>query len=86
MDEDSENAPNQTSSSSGSAGTAVSDGYRKVGVEHPKYVEREHDELLAAEETKRKAGGDEEEHGRDEVFQENRTRSEAEHGVEDDGS
>ena len=33
-------------------------------MEHPKDVEREHDELLAAEETKRKAEGDEE-HGRD---------------------
>ena len=40
MDEDSENSPNQSSSSSFCAGTAVSGRKRKSRVEHPKDVGR----------------------------------------------
>ena len=44
MDEDSENAPNQSPSSSGSAGRGASDWMRKAGAEHPGDVEREHEQ------------------------------------------
>ena len=57
---DSDNAPNQSSMSSGNAGEAVSDRNKKVGAEHSKDVERDHEELSVAEGVKRKAGCDEE--------------------------
>ena len=45
---DSDNAPNQSSVSSGNAGEAVSDRNKKVGAEHSKDAERGHEELSVA--------------------------------------
>ena len=53
MDEDSDKAPNQSSISSGSAGTGVNDRKRKSEAEHPDYIERVHEKSLVAEVTKK---------------------------------